>query len=93
MKRFDYKKTILPLVMATTLFTLPAFAGVDYIQYNENFRSQKEMKTPDSKEEKHLQRTNKYIREQQEKTVVPSPSKGCDRDHVVSKYDRCYWNR
>lgn len=91
MKRFNYKKTILPVVMAVSLFTLPAFAGVDYIQYHENFQMQKDMKAPPSTEGKHLQRSNKYIREQQENTIVPS-SKGCDRNRSVSKYDRCYSN-
>ncbi len=93
MKRFNYKKTILPVVMGITLFTLPAFAGVNYIQYREDFQRQKEMKAPPSTEGKHLQRSNKYIREQQRDTTgVPSSSKGCDTNHVVSKYDRCYWN-
>ena len=92
MKCFNYKKTILPVVMGITLFTLPAFAGVDYIRYHEDFQMQKEMKAPSSTEGKHLQRTNKYIREQQDNTIVPSSSKTCDTNRALSKYDRCYWN-
>ncbi len=49
MKRLNYKKSILPLVMGMTLFTLPAFAGVDYIQYKDNFQNQKEVQASDSK--------------------------------------------
>ena len=91
MKCFNYKKTILSVVMAITLFTLPAFAGVNYIQYHENFQMQKEMKASPSLEGKHLQRTSKYTREQQDNNIVPS-SKGCDRNHIVNKHDRCYSN-
>lgn len=92
MKRSSYKKTVLPFVMGISLLSTPAFAGVDYIQYKENFQMQKEAKSPDSAEGKHFQRTSKQVREQGEDKSLSTPQRKCGGNTQVSKYDRCYWN-
>ncbi len=77
------------VIAASGLFSSSAFAGIDYVNYHENFQMQKETKNPSSQEGK-LQHTNKYLREQQDKKTTPQNA--CDSKRSFQKYDRCYWN-
>jgi hypothetical protein len=86
MKRLNY------ILMAGTLGSLllssSVFAGMDFIKYHDEFMAQKEEKTSPS-EEKALQHTSKYLREQnpQKGTSAPTTEQG----RPANKYDRKNW--
>ncbi len=79
---------ILTLVMAATLASSSAWAGYDYIQYNRDFRAQKELqKAPEPGGDKTFRHTSKYIREQKEheSTMMPTsqePKPGQKYEHL-----------
>ncbi len=73
------------------LLAATAQAGINYSQYLEQFRAQKDAPEAAKPEERTLQHKSKYFREQQEPTGSAVPSAETDQPRMNSKYGRPGW--
>ena len=91
MKRLLF--ALVAAIVGSMVLSPSLFAGMNYIQYQENFReSQNVQAVPQTTTSTPLMHQSPYNRTQESPagTTVSSPSG--DQQRFINKYDRTYWD-